>query len=130
MMWPYAGQANEGNILMRSEEKEKWFLLDIKAIIELEKVVDVPRELRSVCAHICRNFSSNDAQLLGIDDSVAGYCWWCKDKIPGDVRGLWMLHNFDLASDVSRETIDSLKDAATGGQCVTYEDVTRRSKDE
>jgi hypothetical protein len=105
-MWPHEAKADDTNILYTSEEKPSWHLLSVKAIAELADVLK-PAGLYSVPAHKCMNFQDNDSQLLGVDDTMAGYCWWCKEKVPNDLKGLWLLHNFEAAgrqdmSDVER----------------------------
>ena len=111
MMWPYEGKPDESNILYVSEEKEDWWLLSVKDIHGLEEVVR-PLGLHSVLAHQCLTFQENDCQLLGVDDTMAGFCWWCKERVPGDLKDIWMLHNFEAAGRQDMEHVEALVDEA------------------
>lgn len=106
-MWPYEGKPDAENLLYKSEDKDEWYLLSVKDIHGLEDVVK-PLGLHSVLAHACKSFQDNDCQLLGVDDTLAGYCWWCKEKVPEDLKQLWMLHNFDAAGRQDMSHVASL----------------------
>ena len=108
-MWPHECMASPSNILKASEEKEGWFLLSVKDIEGLEDVVK-PIGLHSVLGHHCRTFKEGQNQLLGVDDTMAGMCWWCKDTVPEDLKGLWLLHNFEAAGQSDPQHVRQLLD--------------------
>lgn len=107
-MWPHEGKPSDENILMTSEE-EGWYLMDVNEIPELGDITK-PIGLHSCLAHNCRHFTNEDCQLLGVDDTMAGYCWWCKEKVPDDLKSVWLLHNFEAAGGTSPSNVERLQE--------------------
>jgi hypothetical protein len=64
--------------------------------------------------HDCQHFADEpDAvQILGGDDVLAGYCWWCKEEVPESIRTVWTLHNFDFIQQMNKEAIGYCKQDA------------------
>ena len=118
----YSEEAKTDHTLFTSKENGDWHLFE----------ASFPGQSGlSFLGHICGQFEDfrrgrdsfpvrsaelvNDKfQLLSLNDSAAGFCWWCKERVPDDIRGVWMLHNFDLINKIEPETINCLQQAAIG----------------
>lgn len=42
--------------------------------------------------HLCKN---DRERYQSPYDTIKGECWFCKDKVPEDIRTLWTLYNAD-----------------------------------
>ena len=110
MMWPYEVKPKEQYILFTSKEDAGWYLFNVAGLGVAVVNHGPSAELISSClGHICPHFEEGYCQLLGLTDSIAGLCWWCKGAVPEDVHSLWMLHNFDAVQLADPEAIKALK---------------------
>ena len=102
-VWPHEARPNPKNTLAVSRDKPAWCLMSVAELLKTNELIgNANRPINSVLGHHCKQFEdkTREYQLLDLEDTMLGMCWWCKEEAPDDLKGLWMLHNFDMVCQV------------------------------
>lgn len=76
----------KGQVIFEDEDHPEWAILkpvDLQAYGDQDALI----------GHLCRRFTIG--QYLNAEDGLTGTCWWCKEKVPTSILGVWRLMNFD-----------------------------------